>query len=56
MVDGKPNGPVQLMKADIGRVRLQGITQSGTLYYLAAGVLRSNIYIAELDANLVAST
>lgn len=52
---GKPNGPAELMKADIGRVRLQGITRNGTLYYLAAGVLRSNIYTAELDAAIKAT-
>jgi Tol biopolymer transport system component len=52
---GKPNGPAELMKADIGRVRLQGITRNGTLYYLAAGVLRSNIYTAELDAAMKAT-
>ncbi|MBI3494189.1 MAG: PD40 domain-containing protein, partial [Acidobacteria bacterium] len=51
---GKPNGPAELMKADIGRVRPQGITRNGTLYYLAAGVLRSNIYTAELDAAMKA--
>ena len=52
---GKPNGPAELMKANIGRVRLQGITRNGTLYYLAAGVLRSNIYTAELDAAMKAT-
>lgn len=52
---GKPNGPAELMKADIGRVRPQGITRNGTLYYLVAGVLRSNIYTAELDAALKAT-
>jgi Tol biopolymer transport system component len=53
---GKPNGPPVLMKADIGRIRLQGITRDGTLYYLASGVLRSNIYTTELDAAMKATT
>ncbi len=52
---GKPNGPAEFMKADIGRVRLQGITRGGTLYYLVNGVLRSNIYTAELDAAMKAT-
>lgn len=53
--EGKPTGAAELIKADIGRVRLQGITRRGTLYYLVAGVLRSNIYTAELDAAMKAT-
>ncbi len=52
---GKPNGPAELMKADIGRVRLQGITRGGTLYYLVSGVFRTNVYTAELDAAMKAT-
>ena len=53
--EGKPKGPAELAKADIGRVRLQGLTRSGTLYYLVSGILRQNIYIAELDAAVKAT-
>ncbi len=55
IAEGKPKGPAELVKADIGRVRLQGITRGGTLYYLVNGVLRSNIYTAELDAAMKAT-
>ncbi len=51
---GKATGPAELVKADIGRVRLQGMTRSGTLYYLVSGVLRTNVYTAELDAAMKA--
>ncbi|MBI3490204.1 MAG: PD40 domain-containing protein, partial [Acidobacteria bacterium] len=51
---GKPNGPAELMKVNVGQVRLQGVTRNGTLYYLAPGVLRSNIYTAQLDAAMKA--
>lgn len=52
---GKPKGPAELVKADIGRVRLQGMTRSGTLYYLVSGVFRQNVYTAELDAAMKAT-
>lgn len=54
--EGKPKGPAELVKADIGQVRLLGITRSGTLYYLVSGIFRQNIYIAELDAAMKATT
>ncbi|MBI3262314.1 MAG: PD40 domain-containing protein [Acidobacteria bacterium] len=50
MEGGTPKGPAELVKADIGRVGLKGITRNGTLYYLVSGVFRTNVYIAELDA------
>jgi Tol biopolymer transport system component len=56
MVDGRSTGQPVLVKADIGQVRLQGITRSGTLHYLSAGVRRANVYIADLDASMKATT
>jgi Tol biopolymer transport system component len=53
--EGRARGPAELIKADIGQVRLQGLTGTGTLFYLAPGNIRSNIYTADLDASLKAA-
>lgn len=50
MQDGRATGTAELVKADIGDVRLQGITRSGVLHYLVGGASRANVYVAELDA------
>lgn len=47
--DGKPAGSPELVRPDIGRVRLQGVTRNGALYYLSGGVTRSNVWIADMD-------
>lgn len=49
---GRALGPAELVKADLGRVRLEGISRTGTLFYLVSGALRTNVYTAELDANM----
>jgi Tol biopolymer transport system component len=47
--EGKAAGSPELIKADIGDVRLQGITRHGTLHYLVSGASRANVYVAEMD-------
>ncbi|MBI1874166.1 MAG: PD40 domain-containing protein [Acidobacteria bacterium] len=49
---GKPKGPAELVKADTGQIRLQGMTRSGSLYYLVQTVRRTNVYFAELDGTM----
>lgn len=53
---GKPKGPAQLIKADAGQIRLQGMTRSGSLFYLVQAVRRINVYIAELDGTMKTAT
>src|SRR5690348_11099339 len=49
--EGRPKGPAELIKADVGRIRPLGFTRTGTLYYDLPGSFRSNIYTAELDSD-----
>ena len=53
--DGRPKGPAELVKADLGRILPLGMTRDGTLYYVLPGSSRANIYTAELDANMKVS-
>lgn len=56
MQDGRTTGPPELSKADVGSVRLQGITQNGALHYLAGGVTSVNVYVADVDGMRVVGT
>ena len=48
--DGRPNGPAALIKANVGSIRLQGMTKSGTLYYFSdTGGRPENLYVTDLD-------
>jgi Tol biopolymer transport system component len=48
--EGKPNGPAELVKGDIGRIRPLGVTQDGSFYFLTT-VGGSDIYTAMIDVN-----
>jgi len=49
VADGKPQGPPELVKPDIGRLdRLMGFTRQGSLYYAVEGGIQ-DVYVAELD-------
>ncbi len=48
---GKPAGPAELLKANVGSMSPLGITRRGILYYTLTND-RRNIYVAELDAAL----
>jgi len=49
VADGKPTGPPELVKRDIGRVYPIGFTRTGSFYYgLAIGT--SDVYTAEFDS------
>ena len=50
MADGRPTGAADLVKANLGQVRLQGVTRKGAVHYLIGGIGRTNIYTAQLDA------
>lgn len=52
MRDGRAAGVAKLVKSDIGDIRTQGFTRSGALYYLAGGVSRVNVYVADVDASM----
>ena len=48
VAEGKPQGPPELVKGDIGRISPMGFTRKGAFYYgLQAGM--QDIYIATLD-------
>lgn len=50
--DGKPQGPPELLKADIGRAaESKGVTRSGALFYMTktGGGPPSGIYVGEYD-------
>ena len=49
VADGKPHGPPELVKPDIGQVRPIGFTRSGSFYY-GLVIRTSDIYTAEFDA------
>jgi Tol biopolymer transport system component len=51
---GRPTGPVQLIKPDVGFINPLGMTSNGTLYYLSENWGRRNVYVADLDASMVA--
>ncbi len=51
--DGKAQGPAELVKADVGRIRPLGMARNGTLHYVLPGASRTNIYTAELDGGKV---
>src|SRR4029077_8276876 len=55
ILDGKPSGPAELVKADMGRVLPLGMTRGGILYYVLNGASRKNIYTAELGADMKVS-
>src|SRR6185369_5870520 len=48
---GRPSGPAELLKANVGPMALLGITRNSVLYYTLPND-RRNTYIADLDANL----
>lgn len=48
VAEGRPQGPAELVKGDIGRISPMGVTRSGAFYYsLQAGI--QDIYVASLD-------
>ena len=49
VLGGKPSGPAELLKANVGSMGPLGIAKNGTLYYTSQED-RRNIYIADLDA------
>jgi len=46
--NGKPSGPAQLVKADIGEIRGLAVTPGGSLIYRVTSTMR-DVYIAGLD-------
>ncbi len=49
VADGKPQGPPELVKQDIGRVYPVGFTRAGSFYYdLVIGT--SDVYVADFDS------
>jgi Tol biopolymer transport system component len=50
MQNGRASGPPASLKAEMGPIKLLGLTRSGTLHYLEAAPVRPNIYTVELDA------
>ena len=50
---GAGQGPPVMVKADIGRVSVLGISGSGALYYYVGGSSRRNVYVADVQANRV---
>jgi Tol biopolymer transport system component len=48
---GRPAGPPELLKANVGSMSPLGITKNGILYYTLTND-RTNLYVAELDASL----
>ena len=53
MRDGRPTGPAVLLKADVGSMNPLGITRSGSLYYVAPGNTRQDVYVAPLEGNKI---
>src|SRR5262249_55009514 len=53
--DGKATGPAELVKADMGTMVPLGMTRTGSLYYVLQGLGRTNIYTADLGADMKAS-
>jgi hypothetical protein len=48
--EGKAKGAAELVKADVGRIELLGMTRNGSLYYVPLGTQRNNVYAADLSA------
>ena len=49
---GKPAGPAELVKADVGLASPLGFTRAGSLYYALSGAQKQNVLIAALDDSL----
>ncbi len=48
VVEGKPQGPPEVVKADMGRISPLGVTRKGSLYY-GAEIRTMNVYVAGFD-------
>lgn len=48
---GRPAGPAELVKANVGPISPLGVSKNGTLFYVSDGGGR-NVYVAELDADM----
>jgi Tol biopolymer transport system component len=49
MREGQASGPAVLLKADVGAINPMGITRGGSLYYMAAGNARQDVFVAPLE-------
>ena len=48
---GKANGPVVMIRSDVGPIRPMGVTRNGSLIYAAGKAIHRNIYVTDLDEN-----
>jgi Tol biopolymer transport system component len=50
--DGKPAGPAEMVKPEIGQFSTAGMTRGGVLYYVRSGLANPNIYSAGLGPDM----